>query len=213
MGKIVIIIVVLIAAIFAVITLSVYKSTPKVPEVLSDRGLEYDIEYLVSYSLNQAIKQIPGSVDDDTLQEFTNYEVLAGGYIDTLLYDFDYKGDSTKVYIHSNVSMITPEQDTIYGEGEAEVQLLWSSEYIEHAVIIGGPASDNKANKVELKKCFFVHMIAYTEISTQMLILKLKKGRRTLVSSKVILQPQVKLKYQVMLKTLLLVEQWKNMLI
>ena len=123
--------VVLIAAIFAVIMLSVHRTTPKVPEVLSDRGVEYDIEYLASYSLNQAIKKIPNSVDDDTLQVFTNYEVIAGGYIDTLSFDFDYHGDSTKAYIYTSVHMITPEQDTVYGEGEAEIKLLYATTIVD----------------------------------------------------------------------------------
>lgn len=129
MGKVVIIMVVLIAVIFAVIMLSVHRTTPKVPEVLSDRGVEYDIEYLVSYSLNQALKKIPGNVK----RYFTSitYEVLVGDYIDTLYYDFNYKGDSTKVYIHSYVSMITPNPDTIYGAGEAEVRLLYETTTVD----------------------------------------------------------------------------------
>ena len=120
MGKVLIIIVLLITAIFAAITLSVQHRAEKAPEMLL-RENKYDVNNVGAYALRYAIKQIKeGEVDSDITQTFDDFIVLTNGRINSIKYDFDfpYEAYPEAIDIIANVSWITPD-DTLYHECEA----------------------------------------------------------------------------------------------
>ncbi|MEA3476302.1 MAG: hypothetical protein U9R23_07680 [Candidatus Cloacimonadota bacterium] len=129
MGKVLIIIVLLLTAIFAAITLSVQHRAEKAPEMLSQG---YGLRNVGTYALRYAIKQIKaGSITSDITTSFDDFIVLTDGRINSIKYDFeyDYSGDSTAIDIIANVSWITPD-DTLYHECEAVVRLQSSGSTI-----------------------------------------------------------------------------------
>lgn len=129
MGKVLIIIVLLITAIFAAITLSVQHRAEKAPEMLS-RGNIYDLNNVGAYALRHAIKQIKaGSITSDITTSFDDFIVLTDGRINSIKYDFeyDYNADYPEaIDIIANVSWITPD-DTLHHECEAVVNITDTS--------------------------------------------------------------------------------------